>query len=425
MRRRNFEHIGELLYEERLPNGLRLCVVPKKGFRSSYALFAADYGGAHRRFTLDGRLIDTPAGVAHYLEHKMFDLPGGDNALDILTANGADPNASTGADMTAYFFQCTEHFEENLRMLLHFVSTPYFTDETVEKERGIITQEILMGEDDPGLGLYYRLLGMLYASHPLRERVAGTEESIRAITAETLYACHRAFYAPGNMVLCVEGDVDPERILAIAREALPQETQPVPEADFGPAESLLPVESYSRETMPVSAPQFLLGAKFAPAAKGEEALRQRLTASLALRTLFGRSSPFYTQLYAKGLLNLDFDYEADFITNAAMLILGGESRDPDAVLAEVKKEIEALEKNGLDEERFRRAKRASLGARLRGLEDFESVCFALASGLIEGYCALEGPELLERIDKADCERFLLDVLRPERLAFAIYEPKKD
>ena len=425
MRRRNFEHIGEVLYEETLPNGLRLCVVPKKGFRSSYALFAADYGGAHRRFTLDGRLIDTPAGVAHYLEHKMFDLPGGDNALDILTVNGADPNASTGADMTSYFFQCTEHFEENLRMLLHFVSTPYFTDETVEKERGIITQEILMGEDDPGLGLYYRLLGMLYASHPLRERVAGTEESIRAITAETLYACHRAFYAPGNMVLCVEGDVDPERILAIAREALPQETQPVPEADFGPAESLLPVESYSRETMPVSAPQFLLGAKFAPAAKGEEALRQRLTASLALRTLFGRSSPFYTQLYAKGLLNLDFDYEADFITNAAMLILGGESRDPDAVLAEVKKEIEALEKNGLDEERFRRAKRASLGARLRGLEDFESVCFALASGLIEGYCALEGPELLERIDKADCERFLLDVLRPERLAFAIYEPKKD
>ena len=425
MRRRSFEHIGEVLYEETLPNGLRLCVVPKKGFRSSYALFAADYGGAHRRFTLDGRLIDTPAGVAHYLEHKMFDLPGGDNALDILTANGADPNASTGADMTSYFFQCTEHFEENLRMLLHFVSTPYFTDETVEKERGIITQEILMGEDDPGLGLYYRLLGMLYASHPLRERVAGTEESIRAITAETLYACHRAFYAPGNMVLCVEGDVDPERSLAIAREALPQETQPVPEADFGPAESLLPVESYSRETMPVSAPQFLLGAKFAPAAKGEEALRRRLTASLALRTLFGRSSPFYTRLYAKGLLNLDFDYEADFITNAAMLILGGESRDPDAVLAEVKKEIEALEKNGLDEERFRRAKRASLGARLRGLEDFESVCFALASGLIEGYCALEGPELLERIDKADCERFLLDVLRPERLAFAIYEPKKD
>lgn len=425
MRRRSFEQIGETLYEEILPNGLRLCVVPKQGFRSSYAVFAADYGGAHRRFTLDGQPCATPAGVAHYLEHKMFDLPGGDNALDILTANGADPNASTGADMTAYFFQCTEHFEENLRMLLHFVSTPYFTDETVEKERGIITQEILMGEDDPGLGLYYRLLGMLYAAHPLRDRVAGTPESIREITAETLYACHRAFYAPGNMVLCVEGDVDPARIASIAREALPQEPQPVPEADFGPEESLLPAQVYSREDKPVSAPQFLLGAKLTPAEKGEAALRQRLTASLALRTLFGRSSPFYTRLYAKGLLNLDFDYEADFVTNAAMLLLGGESKDPDAVLAEVKTELETLRKHGLDAERFERARRASLGARLRGLEDFESVCFSLASGLFAGYCALDGPAMLERIGKADCERFLLDTLRPERLAMAVYYPKKD
>lgn len=425
MRQRKFEAIGETLFEETLPNGLRLCVVPKKGFRSSYAVFAADYGGAHLRFTLDGEAMDTPAGVAHYLEHKMFDLPGGDNALDILTANGADPNASTGADMTAYFFQCTDKFEENLRLLLHFVSTPYFTGETVEKERGIITQEILMGEDDPGLELYYRVLRMLYASHPLRERVAGTPESIRAITPETLYACHRAFYAPGNMVLCVEGDVDPARIAAIAREALPQEASPVPQADFGPAESLLPAESYAREAAPVSAPQFLLGAKFEPVSAGEEALRQRLVSSLALRTLFGRSSLFYTRLYAKGLLNLDFDYEADFVTNAAMVLLGGESRDPDAVLEEVKKELRWLGKNGLDEARFERAKRASLGARLRGLEDFESVCFALASGVFAGYCALEGPQLLEGIGKADCERFLLETLRPERLAMAIFEPKKD
>lgn len=425
MKKRNFEHIGESLYEATLPNGLRLCVVPKKGFRSNYAVFAADYGGVHRRFTLEGQTYDTPAGVAHYLEHKLFDLPGGDDALNILTANGADPNASTGADMTAYFFQCTDHFEENLRMLLHFVSTPYFTDETVEKERGIITQEIRMGNDDPSLGLYYRVLGMLYAQHPVRDRVAGTADSIREITAETLYACHRAFYAPGNMVLCVEGDLDPERVLAIAREALPQEPQPLPEADLGPAENLMPAESYSREAMPVSAPQFLLGAKFCPAEKGENSLRQRLTASLALRTLFGRSSPFFARLYAKGLLNLDFDYEADFITNTAMVLLGGESRDPETVLAEVKKELETLKKQGLDEDRFRRAKRASLGARLRGLEDFENVCFALASGLLDGYCALEAPEMLESVDKADCERFLLDVLRPERFAFAIYEPKKD
>lgn len=425
MKKRSFEQIGESLFEETLPSGLRVCVVPKKGFRSYYAALAVDCGGAYRRFSLEGRQYETPAGTAHYLEHKCFDLPEGDRTLELLTAGGADPNAFTGPDMTAYYFQCTEDFEEKLRLLLHLVSTPYFTEETVEKERGIITQEIRMGEDDPGLGLCYRLLGMLYARHPVRERVAGTAESICEITAETLALCHRAFYAPGNLVLCVEGDVDPERILAVAREAFPPEPQPLPEPDFGPPESLLPLERFSREAADVPVPQFLIGAKFLSAEKGETALRQRLVASLALRCFLGHSSPFFTGLYAEGLLNLDFGLDLEFVTKAATLTMGGESRDPEAVLAALNRAREELEAQGLDAERFRRAKRASLGARLRGLEDFESVCFALASGTMEGYCALDGLTMLESVEKAECERFLLDVLQPERLALAILESKKE
>lgn len=425
MKKRSFEAIGETLYEGTLDNGLRVCVVPKKGFRSCYAVLAADYGSIHRRFRLEGRLIDTPAGTAHYLEHKMFDLPDGDSALSLLTANGADPNASTGPDLTAYFFQCADRLEENLRLLLHFVSTPYFTEETVEKERGIITQEILMGEDDPGLRLYYRLLQMLYERHPVRDRVAGTTDSIREISADTLRLCHRAFYAPGNMVLCVEGDVDPERVFAVAREALPGEAQPLPETAEEPEESLLPAETYCRESADLSAPQFLIGVKFAPAEGGEALLRQRLTATLAMRTLFGSSSPFYNRLYARGLLNRDYDYEADFIGRTAMLLIGGESADPDAVAEELRREIAALNEHGLDSERFRLAKRASIGAKLRGLEDFESVCFASADGLLNGFCALSGPGLLESISREDCEAFLRGALRPERLAVAVYEPKKE
>lgn len=191
-----YKNIGETVFSATLANGLRVRVVPKPGFNSFYAVLAANYGGAHRRFELDGAHVDTPAGVAHFLEHKMFDMPDGDNALNILTANGADPNAFTSSGMTAYYFQCTENFEENLRMLLRFVSTPYFTEETVSKERGIIAQEILMGEDNPGVALYYNLLRMLYAHHPIRDRVAGTVDSIAEISADTLYACHRAFYAP-------------------------------------------------------------------------------------------------------------------------------------------------------------------------------------------------------------------------------------
>ena len=423
MQKTRFDNIGETLYSAQLDNGLRLRVIPKPGFSAAYAVFATDYGGAHRRFSVDGRMTDTPAGVAHYLEHKMFDLPDGDNALALLSANGADPNAFTSSGMTAYYFQCTEHFEDNLRLLLHFVSTPYFTAETVQKEQGIIAQEIRMGEDDPGTVLYYGLLKMLYARHPIRDRVAGTVESIAQITEQTLYDCHRVFYAPSNMVLCVEGDVDPDRVAAIAAEVLPTERAPIPEADFGEAESLLPARQLLELEMPVSAPQFLIGAKLPVETEGEAALRQRLAATLALRALLGTSSPFYTQLYGKGLLNRDYDYEADFSAGTGTVIIGGESPDPEAVFAALRDAVATVTEKGLDWGRFERAKRASLGSRLRGLEDFESVCLSTATGVFDGYCAFDAPAVLETVTRAECEAFIRENLAPERLALAVMRRK--
>lgn len=424
MNKRVFEGLGETLYTSTLPNGLRLCVVPKPGFRASYAVFATKYGGAMRRFTLDGALWDTPGGVAHFLEHKMFDLPDGDNALSLLSSNGADPNAFTASDLTCYYFRCTEKFEENLRLLLHFVSTPYFTAETVRKEQGIIGQEILMSEDSPDHALFYNLLEQLYASHPIRERVVGTVESIAEITDETLYACHRAFYTPGNMCLCVEGDVDPARIEALARECLPDTPGPVPEPDFGPEEGLLPVEKLRRAAMPVSAPQFLIGVKL-PTLTGEAGQRQRITAQLALRLLVGSSTHFYASLYADGTLNRDFDYELATAAGASAVLIGGESEDPEAVLAALEKEIARVCAEGFDAAAFERAKRASYGARLRGLEDFESVCVGLAEGEFEGCCPFDAPALLEAVTKAECEDFIREHLRAERFALSIIEPKKD
>ncbi len=424
MRITSFDAIGETLYEETLPNGLRICVVPKRGFLSSYAVFATDYGGAHRRFTVDGEQRDTPAGVAHYLEHKMFDLPDGDNALNLLSANGADANAFTSSDMTAYYFQSTDRFEENLRMLLHFVSTPYFTDETVQKEQGIIAQEILMGEDDPDNAIYYRLLRMLFDHHPIRDRVVGTVESISHITAQTLYDCHKVFYAPSNMVLCVEGDVEPEEIVRIAREELGEERAALPCPDFGEEESLLPVEASVTEFWPVSAPQFMIGAKLRGEEKGPAALRQRLTAALALRLLLGRSSPFYTRLYSEGILNHDFGTETDFVAGAAYVLIGGESQQPETVLSELKKAIADVRENGLSPERFERAKRASLGARLRALEDFENVCLSLVSGVLDGYSALDAISELANVTKEDCERFLTETFRDERLAMVVFRPEE-
>ena len=423
MQKKNYENIGECIYEGTLENGLRIRVIPKKGFSSFYAAFATDYGGAHRRFQIDGQMLDTPAGVAHFLEHKMFDLPNGDNALTMLSANGADPNAFTSSGITCYYFQCTHSFEENLRLLLHFVSTPYFTDETVQKEQGIIAQEIRMGEDNPGVAIYYNLLKLLYSHHPVRDQVAGTVESIAEITAETLYACHKVFYAPSNMVLCVEGDVDPDRIEAIAREELSPERASVPSADFGEDEGLLPYESERTVAMPVSAPQFLFGAKIEQ--HEGDILRQRLVGSLALRLLLGSSSPFYTRLYADGTLNRDFDYETDYTAGTATIIIGGESKEPEKVLRELNAEVEAVKEKGLDDERFQRAKRASLGARLRGLEDFENVCLSVVDGVFDGYEALDAIEMLDAIERSECEDFIVTNLAPERIAVSVITPKKE
>ena len=424
MNRHDYKDIGESLYSAVLPNGLEIRVVPKPGFAASFAVFAANYGGAHRRFSLGGEYIDTPAGVAHFLEHKMFDLPDGDNALNILSANGADPNAFTSSGITCYFFQCTDHFEENLRLLLHFVSTPYFTAETVQKEQGIIAQEIVMGDDSPGSAIYYNLLKLLYRSHPIRDKIAGTVESIAEISEHTLYDCHKAFYAPSNMTLCVEGDVDPEEILRIAAEVLPKEAAPAPTVDFGPAEELMPVERSKSVEMEVSAPQFLIGAKLLPAEGGEEALRQRLVSQLALRMLVGTSSPFYSKLYSEGLLSRDFDYEADFSAGTATVIIGGESKDPQAIMQRLCEEVERVKTEGLDEKRFERAKRASLGARLRGLEDFENVCVSLAVGVFDGYCAFDAPAMLESISAEECRRFIAENLCGERLALSAIVPGK-
>ena len=300
----NYPRIGETVLRTTLPNGLTVAVVPKPLYRKRYAFFTTRYGGMDMRFRLDGVWHNTPAGIAHYLEHKMFDTEDG-NALQELSQNGAEPNAFTSNATTAYYFDCTEHFEENLRILLSFVSVPYFTQESVDKERGIIGQEIRMVEDTPDWRVYTNLLECLYHSSPARVAIAGTVESIAEITPETLYACHKAFYDPANMMLCVVGDVKPDEIAAIAEEILPESRGEVIERDYG-QEDMRVVEKFRREAMEVSMPQFLVGFKCPPAADGAALMRQDIIADIACDILLGDSSPLYQRLYDKGLINGSF-----------------------------------------------------------------------------------------------------------------------
>ncbi|MBR0161019.1 MAG: insulinase family protein [Oscillospiraceae bacterium] len=419
LQRIDYPSTGDVLYSGTAANGLRIRVLPRKGFSGFYAVFATSYGGVHLRFSLNGETYDTPAGVAHYLEHKMFDLPDGDNALRLLSQNGADPNAFTSSDVTCYYFHCTRAFEDNLRMLLHFVSMPYFTEETVAKEQGIIAQEIRMGEDSPGSANYYSLLKLLYARHPIREKTIGTVESISRITAETLYTCHRAFYSPANMVLCVAGDLDPEQILALVEEELPAGESTAPLKDVPSEESLLPIGTFAELEMPVATPQFLIGAKIAVRPKGPDYLKQQLIADLALRLLAGPSSPFYNRLYADGLLSRFFDADADFTDGAGHAILGGESRNPQAVLEALKAELKRIESEGLSRKLFHRAQKAAIGGVLRSMEDFDDVCVSLALDEFDGFCYLDYPAVLESVTIGECEAFLKETLSPDRLAMSV------
>ena len=202
-----YNKVGETMAHEVLGNGLNVFVFPKPEYQKSYAFFATNYGGMNTRFCLNGEWHQTPEGVAHYLEHKMFDTEEG-NALQDLAANGASPNAFTSNAITGYYFESTEKFMENLKILLSFVSIPWFTKESVDKEQGIIGQEIGMIEDNPDWRVFTNLMKALYQNHPIRISVAGSVESISHITPEILYACHKAFYDPANMVLCVAGNVD-------------------------------------------------------------------------------------------------------------------------------------------------------------------------------------------------------------------------
>ena len=421
MNHKEYPRIGERVFSARLDNGLTVYVDVKPDFQKSYAFFATDYGGMDMKFQLDGQWHDTPAGVAHFLEHKTFDTKDG-NALQDLAANGASPNAFTNSAITGYYFESTEKFYENLNILLSFVSQPYYTQESVDKEQGIIGQEIRMIEDDPEYQVYYAMLEGLYAHHPIRTSVAGTIESISRITAGTLNLCHSAFYNPGNMVLCVAGNVDPEKVLDMAREILPREGKGSIPRDYGPAEPAGAARSRTELRMEVSTPIFQLGWKMEPAPRGEEQLRQKLVAELACEALLGNSSPLYVRLYREGLINSSFSYGFDGYPSCAYAMAGGESADPDAVAAAIAAEAERIGREGVDPALFARLKKGLYGTKVRGLNSFENICVGMAQAYFAGYDMLRFPEVFEGVSQADVETCIRTCFTPERAALAVVLP---
>lgn len=422
MKQTFYERIGETVYRETLSNGLEICVVPKPGYAKQYAFFATRYGGMDTRFQLNGTWLDTPAGIAHFLEHKMFDTKEG-NALQDLAKNGAEPNAFTSNAMTGYYFDCTGHFEENLEILLSFVSVPYFTDESVEKEQGIIGQEIRMIEDNPDWQIYTRMLQSLYQASTARTSIAGSIESIRGITAQTLYDCHKAFYTPSNMILTVVGDVDPIHVADLARRVLPREGGSVIPRDYG-TEPMAIAEPESRLQMEVSCPQFLMGFKCTPAREGEDYLRASLLGDMACDLLLGDSSPLYLRLYDQGLINTSFGGAFEMMPGVAYLYAGGDSKDARAVAAAIREEARRLTTEGIDEAFYQRVRKAGFGGMLRGLNSFENIAVSLTEGQFHGFDPLRFPQVFESITKEDVVAFLKENILEERAVLSEIVPKK-
>ena len=407
-----YQRLGESVCRETLPNGLRICVVPKPGYARKYAFFATRYGGMDTRFQLAGKWLDTPAGIAHYLEHKMFDTKEG-NALQELAKNGAEPNAFTANAMTGYYFSSTEHFEENLEILLSFVSIPYFTEESVAKEQGIIGQEIRMIEDDPDWQLYARMMQALYGRSTARVPIAGTVESISHITAETLYDCHRAFYTPSNMILTVVGDVDPIHMADIARRVLPRQGGPEIPRDYGEEPEAV-AEKETRLAMEVSVPQFLTAFKCRPSGEGEDFLRTSLLGNMACDILLGDSSPLYLRLYGEGLINSSFGGDFEQLPGVACLYAGGDSKDAQKVAAEIRKEARRLAEGGIDEDFYQQVRRAAFGEHLRGLNSFENIAVSLTEGYFQGYDPFRFPQVFETITREDVAAFLGENVTEEK-----------
>ena len=425
MRKYEYSELGETLYMGRLENGLRLCVVPRPGFSRKLAYFVTDFGAIHTDFTLDGREIHTPAGIAHFLEHKMFDLPDGRDVSAELAALGAHTNAFTSHDMTAYYIGCTENFEKALRLLLEFVSTPYFTEESVQKEIGIIDQEIGMDADYPDSTCFKNLMTALYREHPIRIDVLGTSEDIRQITPELLYDCHRAFYTPGNMMLCVVGDVEPDRVAEIATEILGSEEKSVGEKLRLWQEDMTVPCSEKRDRMEVAMPMFNLGFKCEPIGTGEEAIRQEIVGDLAAEALFGESSETYLELYEEGLIDSSFGGGFETIDGMAMLLCSGDSDDAVQVRERILAQAEKIAREGVSEEVFRRMKRSAFGRRVRDLDSFDSTCFRLCAYKLSDFDYFEFPRVYERVEVSEIREFLHRVVRRERCALSVIDPAKE
>ena len=421
MEKTYYPALDETVYRHTLTNGLPMAVIHRPGFTKKLMYFVTDYGSIHTSYAINGKAAQAPDGVAHFLEHKLFDMPGRDITAEF-AALGASPNAFTGYDMTAYYVSCTENFPECLKLLLEFVSQPHFTAESVEKEQGIIGQEIAMNADNPDTRIFENLMTAMYRSHPVSHPILGTEDSISQITPAILYECHRAFYAPHNMYLCIMGDVDPVQAAAIAEATLPKGPFPQATPCRQWQEDMTCVQPSVTDTMEVAMPMFQLGFKCEPLGKGLAAVRQEYIGDLAAELLFGESSQLYLKLYEEGRIDSSFGGGLETIEGMCMLSASGDSDDPEGVKDAILDYAARVLETGISPEALLRMKRSAMGRRLLALDSFDSTCFRSCAYHFSDFDYFTFPQVYEAITEQDLLDFIMRTVTPSRCCLSVILP---
>ena len=425
MREIENKNIKEKCYMEKLENGLQVIIIPKKEIQKKYIIWATKFGSIDNTFidSTTGEKVVIPDGVAHFLEHKMFEQKNGVDSLYVLMALGLDANAYTTNDHTAYLFECTDHFYEGLDELMDYVQNPYFTDQNVEKEKGIIGQEIGMYDDDPGWQLYINAMDCLYEKNPIKVDTAGTVETISGINPEMLYKCYNTFYHPSNMVLTVVGDFEPEAILAEIKKRLKDNEARGEITRIYPEEKLEINKKYVEKEMEVSLPLFMIGFKDNIKNKYNEVVKRHIAIEIILNMLIGKSSNLYNELYKEGYLLSQPDLEYEFGNEYSHVLIGGQSKNPQKVYEKIAEKIQEMKNNDINVQEFERIKKKIYGDYAVEYNNVADIGRMFTSDYIKGINSFEYMDKFEEIDAEYAKQVLKEIFTEDKMIMSVIKGK--
>ena len=413
--------IKEKLYIEKLENGLIVMIVPKAKMQKKYMIWGTNYGSNDNKFIAPGEeeITEVPKGVAHFLEHKMFEQENGTNSLDTLTALGVNANAYTTNDHTAYLFECTDNFYEAMDELMDYVQHPYFTDENVEKEKGIIGQEIRMYDDYPEWRVYLNAMEAMYHNNPIKIDITGTIESISKIDKDILYKCYNTFYHPSNMAMVIVGDFKPEEMLEEVKKRLIKK-EPCGEIkriyEEEPEEI---VKEKIEQKLEVSEPLYTIGIKDKIITNKKELVKKDLCIGILLNLILGRSSNLYKKLYQEGIIYGQPSLDYEFGNTYSHILITGQSSNPEKVYEEFIKQVEEFKEKGINEEDFNRIKKMIYGSYAREYNDVQDIARMFLSDYFKGICSFDYLEEIEGININSINQMLKDVFKRDKMVLSI------